>query len=66
MLTDLPSDNATRRELAPLMSLISKASQIRNFNRALGTHLESLDHLPSDYVAAVIAWADVLAEKGLL
>ena len=66
MLADLPNDNPKRRELAPLMSLINKASQLRYFNKALGTHLESLDHLPSDYVAAVVAWADVLAEKGIL
>lgn len=66
MFEDLPLDNPKRREILPLMALISEASRLRAYNRALGTHLETLDDVPMDFAEAVIAWAGVLEEKGLL
>lgn len=49
-----------------MLRLITEADRLRRFNKALGTHVTSLDSFPVDYVAAVLEWAVALAEKDLL
>lgn len=49
-----------------MMRLITQADRLRRVNKALGTHYDSLDSLPIDYVEAIVAWAGELEAKGLL
>jgi hypothetical protein len=62
----LPIDNPKRQEVEPTLRLITEADRLRRFNKALGTHVTSLEAFPVDFVAAVVEWSVMLAEKGLL
>ena len=45
-----------RKEVAPLIQLISHAYRLATVNKALGTNLTSLDSLPVDFVETVLVW----------
>lgn len=64
MTVDLPMDNPVRMRLDPLIMLISHASRIRAFNKALGTSVTDLSVFPVDFVTAVIGWAGTMDNAG--
>ena len=57
-MLDLPSDNPKRKQLDPLIQLISQAARLAAFNKALGTNVTSLDTFPVDFVEVVIGWGN--------
>ena len=57
MTADLPADNPSRKRLEPLMQLVSYASRLSSFNKALNLSERDLSAWPVDFVEAVIGWA---------
>ena len=55
-MLELPADHPKRKEVAPLMRLVSEAWRLATVNKALGTNLTTLDSLPVDFVEAVLIW----------
>lgn len=57
MTADLAADNPARKRLEPLMQLISHASRLATFNKALNLSERDFSAWPVDFVEAVIGWA---------
>ena len=57
MTADLPLDNPKRMEYAPLMALVSHASRLATFNKALNLAERDFSAWPVDFVEAVLVWA---------
>lgn len=56
----MQSSPTQRARFGPMVSLLTTAQRIRQFNRTLGTNEWDLSPFPRDFVEAVVQWGDWL------